>query len=275
MLEIKNKGMADLQKPAAPPPDAATLAQPVPAQPAPKPGAKPETHATAPIATAPVPEAKPAPAQTPAAPVAPQPKTETAPPSQPAPPPKPAPKPAPPRRSNLVDRVLSNRYLGAGLGVLSDRYSPCVPSNCRESKAEAEAGPAPNGAAPPAFKSTDTDLTATRGKDIARKSIRSRRRKSSLPISHAQAEELLKEALAASPRYQIHLLLRYANRKDAKARATGARTAEGNWRRRRFVESGRQAGIPVRSGQPALRGRPAQRWRSRCRSSRRRCRRRR
>jgi pilus assembly protein FimV len=233
LLEIKNKGMADLQKPAAPPPDAATPAQPVPAQPAPKPGAKPETHATAPIATAPAPEAKPAPAQTPAAPVAPQPKTETAPPSQPPPPPKPAPKPAPPPapEPSLMDRVLEQpAYLGAGLGVLVLIGALAVRAvkRRRESKAEAEeAGPAPVvGAArsSPAFSSTDTDLSAANAraaKDIAEEVDPVAEAEIFLAYGRdAQAEDLLKEALAAAPaRYEIHLKLLqiYANRKDTKA----------------------------------------------------------
>jgi len=234
LLEIKNKGMADLQKPAAPPPAAAIPAQPVPAQPAPKPGAKPETLATAPIAAAPAPEAKLAPAQTPAAPVAPQPKTETAPPSQPAPPPKPAPKPAPPPapEPRLMDRVLEQpAYLGAGLGVLLLIGALAVRAvkRRRESKAEAEeAGPAPVvGAAPsssPAFNSTDTDLSAANAhaaNDIAEEVDPVAEAEIFLAYGRdAQAEDLLKEALAASPtRYEIHLKLLqiFANRKDTKA----------------------------------------------------------
>lgn len=233
LLEIKNKGMADLQKPAAPPPVAATPAQPVPAQPAPKPGAKPETPAPAPVAAAPAPEAKPAPAQVPAAPVAPQPKTETAPPSQPAPPPKPAPKPAPPPapEPSLMDRVLEQpTYLGAGLGVLVLIGALAVRAvkRRRESKAEAEeAGPATVvGTAPSssAFSSTDTDLSAANAraaKDITEEVDPVAEAEIFLAYGRdAQAEDLLKEALAASPtRYEIHLKLLqiFANRKDTNA----------------------------------------------------------
>jgi pilus assembly protein FimV len=231
LLEIKNKGMAELQKPAAPPPAAAaTPAQPVPAQPAPK----PETHATAPVAPASAPEAKPAPAPTPAAPVAPQPKTETAPPSQPAPPPKPAPKPAPPPapEPSLLDQVLEQpAYLGAGLGVLVLIGALAVRAvkRRRESKAEAEeAGPAPvvGAAAPssPAYNSTDTDLSAASARaanDIAEEVDPVAEAEIFLAYGRdAQAEDLLKEALAASPtRYEIHLKLLqiYANRKDTNA----------------------------------------------------------
>jgi pilus assembly protein FimV len=228
LLEIKNKGMADLQKPAAPPPAAAT-----PAQPAPKPDAKPEPQATAPVATAPAPEAKPAPAQMPADPVAPRPKTETAPSSQPAPPPKPAPKPAPPRapEPSLMDRALEQpTYLGAGLGVLVLIGALAVRAvkRRRESKAEAEeAGPASVvGAASSsrAFSSTDTDLRAANARaanDIAEEVDPVAEAEIFLAYGRdAQAEDLLKEALAASPtRYEIHLKLLqiFANRKDTKA----------------------------------------------------------
>ena len=235
LLEIKNKGMADLQKPAAPPPAAATTpAQPAPAQPAPKPVAKPETHATVPVAPASAPEAKPAPAQAPVAPATPQPKIETAPPSQPAPPPKPAPKSAPPPapEPSLLDRVLEQpAYLGAGLGVLVLIGALAVRAvkRRRESKAEAEeAGPAPvvGAAAPssPAFNSTDTDLSAASAhaaSDIAEEVDPVAEAEIFLAYGRdAQAEDLLKEALAASPtRYEIHLKLLqiYANRKDTNA----------------------------------------------------------
>ena len=233
LLEIKNKGMADLQKPAAPPPAAATTrAQPV--QPAPKPAAKPETHATAPVAPAPAPEVKPAPAQAPVAPATPPPKIETAPPSQPAPPPKPAPKTAPPPapEPSLLDRVLEEpAYLGAGLGVLVliGALALRAVKRRRESKAEAEeAGPAPVvGAAPPsspAYNSTDTDLSAASARaanDIAEEVDPVAEAEIFLAYGRdAQAEDLLKEAHAASPaRYEIHLKLLqiYANRKDTTA----------------------------------------------------------
>ncbi|MGH8768839.1 MAG: FimV/HubP family polar landmark protein [Burkholderiales bacterium] len=227
LLEIKNKGMADLQKPAAPE-AAATPAQPVPAQPAPKPDAKPE-----PQATAPAPEAKPAPAQTPADSAAPRPKTETAPPSQPAPPPKRAPKPAPPPapEPSLMDRALEKPvYLGAGLGVLVLIGALAVRAvkRRRESKADAEeAGPASVvGAASlsRAFSSTDTDLRAANARaasDIAEEVDPVAEAEIFLAYGRdAQAEDLLKEALAATPRrYEIHLKLLqiFANRKDTKA----------------------------------------------------------
>ena len=237
LLEIKNKGMADLQKPVAPPPAAATKAPPVTTQPAPKPAAKPETPATAPAATAPAPtpEVKPAPTPTPVAPVAPQPKTETAPPSQPAPPPKPAPKPAPPpvRELSLMDRVMEQpAYLGAGLGVLVliGALAMRAVKRRRESKADSEeAGPAPvvgagASSSSPAFNSTDTDLRSANARAASNIT------EEVDPVAEAeiflaygrdaQAEDLLKEALAAFPtRYEIHLKLLqiYANRKDTRA----------------------------------------------------------
>ena len=223
LLEIKNKGVSDLQKPVAPPP--VTQAPPVTAQPAPKPATKPDMQATAP-------EATPGPAPAPTAPTSPEPRTETAPPPQPAPPPKPAPQRAPPPAPSLMARVMEQpAYLGAGLGVLVLIGALAVRAvkRRRESKAEHEdAGPAPVvGAAPSsssAFSSTDTDLRSANARaasDITEEVD---------PVAEAeiflaygrdsQAEDLLKEALASSPtRYEIHLKLLqiYANRKDTKA----------------------------------------------------------
>ena len=130
-----------------------------------------------------------------------------------------------------MDRVLEQpAYLGAGLGVLVliGALAARAVKRRRESKAEAEeAGPAPVvGAASssPAFKSTDTDLSAANAraaKDIAEEVDPVAEAEIFLAYGRdAQAEELLKEALAASPaRYEIHLKLLqiYANRKDAKA----------------------------------------------------------
>ena len=232
LLEIKNKGMADLQKP-APPPATATPAQPAPAQPARKPEAKPETPATSPVAPAP-PEAKSAPAQTPPAPDGAPPKTEIAPPPQPAPPPKPAPRPVPPRapEPSLLDRVLEEpAYLGAAVGVLVLIGALAVRAvkRRRESKSKTEeAGPAPEvGAArytSQAFNSNDTDLSAANARaasSIAEEVDPVAEAEIFLAYGRdAQAEDLLKEALAAFPtRYEIHikLLQIYANRKDTKA----------------------------------------------------------
>lgn len=229
LLEIKNKGMADLQKPAAPAP-APDVAQPAtPAAPA--------TPAKPPAAPVPGPEAKPAPAPTPAVPSEPEPKSEAAPPqAQPAAPkPRPPrPAPMPPPEPSLVDQVLDNLpYVGAGLGVLVLLGALAVRAvkRRRESKSDSEeSGPARTGAAVAAgsagaaFSGTETDLSianARAAKDIAEEVD---------PVAEAeifmaygrdgQAEELLKEALAAAPaRHEVSLKLLqiYAKRKDAKA----------------------------------------------------------
>ena len=233
LLEIKNKGMSDLQKPVAPTAGVTPPAQPAAPQTAPQPGPKPEGPGTTPAA--PAPQAKPAPASPPPAPAAPLPKTETAPPSQPAPPPKPAPRPAPPPKPapSLLDQVLAQpAYLGAGLGllVLIGVLAVRAVKRRRESKAEPEeAGPAPVvGAAPapsqqPAYNSTDTDLRSAnaRAANITEEVDPVAEAEIFLAYGRdAQAEELLKEALANSPRrYEIHLKLLqiYANRKDTRA----------------------------------------------------------
>ncbi len=234
LLEIKNKGMADLQKPAAPPPSVAAPAKPVPAQPMPKTGAMPEMPPPAAVTTAPPPESQPSTAQMPTVPDAPQPKPETAPPPQPAQPTKPAPKPRPPPapEPSLMDRMLEQpAYLGAGLGVLVLIGALAVRAvkRRRESKAEAEeAGPAPvvdaASFSSPAYNSTDTDLSAANTRaagDVAEEVDPVAEAEIFLAYGRdAQAEDLLKEAVAASPtRYEIHLKLLqiYANRKDTKA----------------------------------------------------------
>jgi pilus assembly protein FimV len=232
LLEIKNKGMSDLQKPVAPPPAVAAPAQPPASKPSPKTGAAPQTVTPA----APGPEAKPAPAPAPTAPPAPLPKTETAPPTQPAPPPKAAPRPAQPPRPapSVLDRVLEQpAYLAAGLGVLVLIGALAVRAvkRRRESRGEPEeAGPAPvvGAAAPasspaPAYSSTDTDLRSVnaRAANITEEVDPVAEAEIFLAYGRdAQAEDLLKEALAASPRrYEIHLKLLqiYANRKDTRA----------------------------------------------------------
>jgi pilus assembly protein FimV len=131
-----------------------------------------------------------------------------------------------------MDRVLEQpAYLGAGLGVLVLIGALAVRAvkRRRESKAEPEeAGPAPVvGAAPsssPAFNSTDTDLRSANARaasDITEEVDPVAEAEIFLAYGRdAQAEDLLKEALAASPtRYEIHLKLLqiYANRKDTRA----------------------------------------------------------
>ena len=131
-----------------------------------------------------------------------------------------------------MDRVLEQpAYLGAALGVLVLIGALAVRAvkRRRESKAEPEeAGPAPVvGAAPsssPAFSSTDTDLRSANARaasDITEEVDPVAEAEIFLAYGRdAQAEDLLKEALAASPtRYEIHLKLLqiYANRKDTRA----------------------------------------------------------
>ena len=211
LLEIKNKGMADLQKPAAP-----VTGQPAPAQPA--------------VPVAP-PAAKPA---TPAAPTptTPAPANETAPPSvQQAPqPPKPAsPKPAAPPapEPNLMDRVMEQpAYLGAGVValILIGALAVRAVKRRRESKADSDdSGPAIVAAAPAAAS------TYGGGADSASASAASDSdevdpvKEAEIFLAYgrdAQAEELLKEALAANPgRQEVRVLLLqiYAKRKDAKS----------------------------------------------------------
>lgn len=227
LMEIKNKGMADLQKPAAP-----VTVQPAPAQPTPAPGAKPAP-------TAPVPEAKPA---TPAAPTpsTPAPTTATAPPSvQPAPlqpkpaPPKPAPMPAP--EPSLMDRVMEQpAYLGAGvialilIGALAVR----AVKRRRESKGDSDdSGPAIVAAAPAAAvtygggaeRSAPAAAASSDGDEVDPV------KEAEIFLAYgrdAQAEELLKEALAANRNRQevrVLLLQIYAKRKDAKSFESVAR----------------------------------------------------
>jgi pilus assembly protein FimV len=225
LLEMKNRGMADLQKPAVTPPPAMPQAiqNPPPAQPA-----VPATPAA--------PDVKPA---APVAPVtpAPAPKTETAPPpSQPVPAqPKPAPVktgPAPPPESSLIDQALDQpAYLGAAIGVLIIIGALAVRAvkRRRESKSDAEeSGPAR------AFSQTSGPASgiATGAAARAEASAAGGRESSEEvdPVAEAeiflaygrdaQAEELLKEALGNYPgRHEIHLKLLqiYANRKDGKS----------------------------------------------------------
>lgn len=140
----------------------------------------------------------------------------------------------PPPEPSLVDQVLDNLpYVGAGLGVLVLLGALAVRAvkRRRESKSDSEeSGPARAGAAVAAggagaaFSATATDLgiaNAPAAKDIAEDVD---------PVAEAeifmaygrdgQAEELLKEALAAAPgRHEVSLKLLqiYAKRKDAKA----------------------------------------------------------
>jgi pilus assembly protein FimV len=230
LLEMKNKGMADLQKPAVTPPAATPQApaqKPIPAQPA--------VPATPAPVTPAAPEVKPA---TPAAPItpapAPVPKSENAPaPSQPVPaqpkpvPVKAAPMPAP--EPSLMDQVLDQpAYLGAALGVLIiiGGLAYRAVKRRRESKSEAEESrPARVFAETSGAAAVNVDSKA-----VARAQAAAQTSEEVDPVAEAeiflaygrdaQAEELLKEALESSPkRHEIYLKLLqiYANRKDAKS----------------------------------------------------------
>jgi pilus assembly protein FimV len=224
LLEMKNKGMAELQKPAATPPAAP----------------KPAPQAAAPVTpappTPPAPEVKPAtpapPTPEPAAP-----KSESAPaPSQPAPvQPKPAPAktaPIPAPESSLMDQVLDQpAYLGAAIGVLIIIGALAVRAvkRRRESKSDAEeSGPARVYAEGPGVASIV--VAGVAGKVDSGPAAEKETSDEVDPVAEAeiflaygrdaQAEELLKEALESSPkRHEIYLKLLqiYANRKDAKS----------------------------------------------------------
>ena len=222
LLEMKSKGMADLQKPAVPPPAATPQApaqKPIPAQP------------TAPATPAPVtsaaPEVKPA---TPAAPVtpAPPPAPSQSVPTQPKPAPvKAAPRPAP--QPSLMDQVLDQpAYLGAAIGVLIIIGALAVRAvkRRRESKSDAEeSGPARVFAETSGAAAVSVDGYAGASTAAAAKTSDEVDPVAEAEIflaygRDAQAEELLKEALERSPkRHEIHLKLLqiYANRKDAKS----------------------------------------------------------
>ena len=230
LLEMKNKGMADLQKPASTPP-AATPPPAAASQP-------PAPQAAAPVTPAPpapsAPELKPAtPVPTPA-PAPAQPKSDSAPaPSQPVPvQPKPAPaKTAPLPEPSLMDQVLDQpAYLGAAIGVLIIIGALAVRAvkRRRESKSDAEeSGPAR------AFSEASGNTAAFSPNSTVAISPAAAQSASSDEVDSvaeaeiflaygrdAQAEELLKEALERSPqRHEIYLKLLqiYANRKDAKS----------------------------------------------------------
>ena len=230
LLEMKNKGMADLQKPASTPP-AATPPPAAASQP-------PAPQAAAPVTPAPpapsAPEVKPAtPVPTPAPAPAP-PKSDSAPaPSQPVPvQPKPAPaKTAPLPEPSLMDQALDQpAYLGAAIGVLIIIGALAVRAvkRRRESKSDAEeSGPAR------AFSEASGNTAAFSPNSTVAISPAAAQSASSDEVDSvaeaeiflaygrdAQAEELLKEALERSPqRHEIYLKLLqiYANRKDAKS----------------------------------------------------------
>ena len=230
LLEMKNKGMADLQKPASTPP-AATPPPAAASQP-------PAPQAAAPVTPAPpapsAPEVKPAtPVPTPAPAPAP-PKSDSAPaPSQPVPvQPKPAPaKTAPLPEPSLMDQVLDQpAYLGAAIGVLIIIGALAVRAvkRRRESKSDAEeSGPAraffEASGNTAAFSPNSTVAISPAAAQSASSDEVDSVAEAEIFLAYgrdAQAEELLKEALERSPqRHEIYLKLLqiYANRKDAKS----------------------------------------------------------
>ena len=241
LLEVKNQGMAELQKQAA---GAAAPAQ----QPATKPAATPQAAtnpATAP-ATQPAAPAAPTPAPKPAAPapdVRPQtpaagsgPETPQAQPAPqaaaPAPAPKPRPKasPPPPPPPSLLDQVLEQPYYlgGAALLLLLVGFGATrVLRRRREAKSESEDYAPASDSGFPAGSAGDTTQYAANETEVS-SGGRSRDNAEEVdPLEEAeiflaygrdaQAEELLNEALASHPRrYEIHIKLLeiYAKRQD-------------------------------------------------------------
>jgi pilus assembly protein FimV len=246
LVEVKNQGMAELQRqaaagttPAKPPASAspqpaakpaqpggapATSTQPAPtAQPQTPPAAQPTAPPTAAQTTPPAPQAAPKPAAPPATPA-----PQAAPP--PAQKPRPKPAPPPPPEPSLLDTVLSQPlYLVAGVLVVGLLGLVAVRTvrRRRESKSKSdEVAPAISalGAAGAGrtLSPTETDVgLAARSRDVAEDVDPLEEAEIFLAYGRdAQAEELLKEAIAANPRrYEIHakLLEIYARRKDTKS----------------------------------------------------------
>ena len=228
LLELKNKGMADLQKPTGTPPS--TAAQ------------QPSAPKAAPQAAAPVTPAPPAPPAaeikpaTPVPPPAPAPPTnESAPaPSQPVTvQPKPVPaKTTPLLAPSMMDQVLDQpAYLGAAIGgvlIIIGALAVRAVKRRRESKSDAEeSGPARAFAAASgntaAFSPDSTVAISPATAQSASTDEVDSVAEAEIFLAYgrdAQAEELLKEALERSPqRHEIYLKLLqiYANRKDAKS----------------------------------------------------------
>lgn len=223
LLEMKNKGMADLQKPAATP----STPKPAPAP------STPAAPATAAAPSTPTQEMKPM-TPPPATPPPAAPHSEAAPPPSPPAPttPKPAPVKQPPSmppapEPSLMDQVMDQPvYLGAALGVVLIIIILGVRAvkRRRESHSDSEdAGPARafanTGDAPAApLAAVGSSPGAEGGSDqvdpVAEAEI-------FLAYGRdAQAEELLKDALQTSPNRHdvpLKLLQIYANRKDAKS----------------------------------------------------------
>ncbi|MFN0039111.1 MAG: FimV/HubP family polar landmark protein [Burkholderiales bacterium] len=226
LMEVKNKAMSDLQKPA-----------PAPVVPPKEPANVPPMPATAP---APAPDtagqaATPAPATAPVTPP-PAPAPETAPPVTPPPAPaKPVVRPAPPVPApSLMDTLMANSvYIATGLGALlligglgvamrkikrrrelKQETEESVPASsiaagagAASAYSQSSVGSSGSGAA--TATNTDAEVDPVAEAEIFLAYGRD-----------AQAEELLNEALKTAPtRYEIHLKLLeiYLKRKDGKA----------------------------------------------------------
>jgi pilus assembly protein FimV len=231
LLEVKNQGMAELQKQAAgaapaapaaqaPKPAAPEVAQPAPAPaaPAPKP-AVPGSDARPPAPTAGSGQ------ETPAAQPAPQA-------AAPAPKPRPKPPAPPPPPPSLIDQVLEEPlYLGAAalLLLVAGLGGVRALRRRREVKSESEdSAPAKGAAATFADQAGETTRLSSTQTDVGLAAARSGESGEEVdPLEEAeiflaygrdaQAEELLKEALQQHPRrHEIHvkLLEIFAKRKD-------------------------------------------------------------
>ena len=258
LLELKSKGMADLQKPAA-----------TPSAPTQTPAQKPSQAVTPPPAP-PAAEVKPAtPVPAPTTPAPPAPTTENGPaPSQPTPvQPKPAPvRPAavPAPAPSLMDQVLDQpAYLGAGIGLLIIIGALAVRAvkRRRESKSDAEeAGPARASADNPEFAYA-ADAPVAAAKAAMRGPKRQEKASDEVdPVAEAeiflaygrdaQAEELLKEALERSPQPSRNLFEAAADLRQSKGRQiireSGPRSATGyGWFRAR--SGNRRSSLATRS----------------------------
>ena len=234
LLDLKNKGMADLQKPAMPPARAEAPALP---KPAPPPAAAPAPAPPAPAAGTPAPPAPPtasaaapeAPAMAPPA----APGTESPAPGAPAKPkPKPRPKvvTAPPPPPGLLDQALEEPlYLAGGAGVLAVLGFLAYRFVRGRSGGGQEAYPAEKKTSEvSAFAATGTDNGG--GMAAVARAVPAQVTEEVDPLAEAeiylaygrdgQAEEILKEALQSQPkRYEVLLKLLeiYAKRKDAQA----------------------------------------------------------
>jgi pilus assembly protein FimV len=231
LLELKNQGMADAQKQAKPEAGKTAGKPEAPSTPTPTPPAAPEVSAKNSGAATPPPSS---PVQS--APATPAPSAPVV--------AKPVPKPPiTVKQPSLMDMVMDNlAYIGGGavallLGVFGIRMlrrkravKPDASSTVAPLVSEAEPGAPVVGEEPKAFNPTATDGVGS-AQNIAEEVDPVAEAEIFLAYGRdAQAEELLKEAMQATPgRLEIHskLLQVYANRKDAKAFEAVARELQG------------------------------------------------